>query len=71
MKLSVELIRTIRSFEEMKPILKNIADNLSSIPYEDLVKYKFTIETQADKFGVSVKEINDFVEQYQIFGYES
>ena len=63
-------IRNAQTFDDLKPAVKFLCDNMQVMPWGDFIAYKRTLEAQAVKVGTTIAEMNKYAEQYQVFGYE-
>lgn len=63
MKLSA--IRATQNIEELKPAIKHLAVNMQQLTFGEFVAMKNTIQSKADEFGVTYREINELAAGYQ------
>lgn len=68
--MSLQNIRDSETFEQLKPAIKFLCDEMQKMTYGEFLAYKRTLESQAVKVGSSIKELNIYAERYQVFGYE-
>jgi len=68
MKLSD--VQQTKNFEELKPAIRFLCDNMQTMTFGEFNAYKRTIETQARVLGIAVQEINAYAENHQVYGYE-
>lgn len=61
-------IRLAKSFEDLKPAIRYLADNMLGMTYGEFIAYRRTLEDQATNIGVSLQTINEYATNYQIFG---
>lgn len=64
-------IRAKTSFEALKPAIRFLCTNMERMEYGAFIAYKRTLEAQAVIVGSSVKALNDYAEEMQVFGYET
>ncbi len=64
-------IRQTETFEALKPAIKYLCDHMEAMAWGEFNAYKSTLEQQAIKIGATVKDLNEYAEQYQVFGYET
>ncbi len=69
--MTLQNIRDAKTFDELKPAIKLLCDKMQIMTYGEFTAYKRTLESQAVKVGSSVKALNDYAEQYQVYGYET
>lgn len=66
-------LNEIRQINDTKTIIKAIeflCDNMQKMTYGEFDAMKRTIEFQAlNKLGMTIQQINDIAERYQIYGY--
>lgn len=68
--MTLNEIRNVPTFEALKPAIRFLCDTMQDLSWGEFVAYQRTIETQAKKVGASLKILNEYAEQYQVFGYE-
>lgn len=64
-------IRLMETFDALKPAIRFLCAKMQQMEYGAFIAYKRTLEAQAEKVGSSVKALNDYAEQIQVFGYET
>lgn len=69
--MTLQNIRDALTFDDLKPAVKFLAQNMQRMAYGEFIAYKRTLESQAVKVGSNVKALNELAEQYQVFGYET
>lgn len=69
--LTLESIRLCKTFEELKPAVKFLCDNMESMAWGDFMAYKRTLESQTLKMGLSLTALNEYAENFKVFGYET
>lgn len=68
--MTLQKIREAKTFEDLKPAIKFLCDNIQKMTWGEFTAYKRTLENQAEKVGATLKDMNEYAEQYQVFGYE-
>lgn len=63
-------IRLMESFDALKPAIRFLCAKMKQMGYGEFIAYKRTLEAQAEKVGASIKALNEYAEQIQVFGYE-
>lgn len=70
MKITLESIRNAQNFDDLKPAIRFLCDKMQVLTWGEFTAFQRTLESQSVKVGSSLKVLNDYAEQYQIFGYE-
>lgn len=69
MKITLQTIRDTKTLEDLKPSIIFLCDNMQSMTWGEFVAFQRTIENQALKLGISLKELNSIATDYQQLGF--
>lgn len=69
--ITLQVIRDAKTFNDLKPAIKFLCNNMEAMQWGEFIAYKRTLENQAVIVGITVKELNQYAEQFQVFGYEA
>ncbi len=65
--MTLNEIRKVEQLEQLLPAIKFLCDNMHEMTWGEFNGYKRTIENQATKINVSLRDINNIAENYQLF----
>lgn len=65
MKMSLQYVRDCKSFDDLKPAIIFVCDNLQKLSWGEFTAYQRLIEIQAQKIGATLKQVNDYAVEYQ------
>ena len=68
--MTLSEIRQCESFVQLEPAIKFLCDKMHDMPYGEFIEMKRTIGSQSLKIGLTLQIINEYAENYQIFGYQ-
>jgi hypothetical protein len=66
--MTLKQIRDAKDFDSLKPAMRFLCDNMQAMTYGEFQAYKRTLEDQCKAIGSSLKDMNEYAENYQIFG---
>jgi hypothetical protein len=66
--MTLQSIRDSKNFEELKPAIRFLCDEMQKMAWGEFSAFKRTIEDQAIKAGSNLRELNEYAENYQVFG---
>ena len=58
-KITLQYIRECKSFDDLKPAILFLCDNMQAMTWGEFVAFQRTIETQTKKLGLSLKAMNE------------
>lgn len=66
--MTLEKIRQAKTFEDLKPAIIFLTNEMHELSWGDFNAYRNTITEKAKEFGVSFSKLNAIAEQYRIEG---
>ena len=66
--MTLQEIRQSKSFDELKPSIVFLCDNMQYMTFGDFQAYKRTIESVCICLGYTYKDVNNYAENYQNYG---
>lgn len=69
--MTLQNIRGAKTFNDLKPAIKFLCDKMQVMTWGEFCAYKRTLESQCVKVGSTIKDLNAYAENYQVFGYET
>jgi hypothetical protein len=70
MRPTLKTIRDAQTFDDLKPAIRFLCDEMQKMTWGEFTAFQRTLESQSLKVGISLKEMNAYAENYQVFGYE-
>lgn len=68
--MTLQKIREAKTFDDLKPAIKFLCDNMQKMTWGEFIAYRRTLENQAIKVGSTLKDLIEYTEQYQESGHE-
>lgn len=68
--MTLQEIRETKTFDQLKPAIKFLCDNMQKLTWGEFNAFRSTIESQSLKVGSNIKQVNEYADSYRIFGYE-
>jgi len=68
MKIDLNYIRNVKTFDELKPAIILLCNEMQKMTWGEFNAFKRTIENKAKDLNISLDRTNEYAENYQIFG---
>lgn len=65
MKITLKYIRDCKTFEELKPAIVFVCDNMNDMTWGEFTAFQRMIEIQCQKVGKTLKDLNEYAIGYQ------
>lgn len=70
MKITLRTIRDAQDFEQLKPCIQFLVENMQDLSWGEFNSFRSVILETAKRLNIEYSKINQYAEQMQVYGYE-